>query len=270
MYYFLVMATIKINVTCNTCNRQFNSLKLLELHYNTNHGQNDQLKCEICGYIATKTYNFERHKLTHENYCRQCDKKFESKRELRLHKKSEHPNDLTCPQCLRKYHSIKYLRLHEAKCGRRAPKTSKQCLHCTRQFCRPAIKDYHENICRQNPNNDEIYLCQYCGWRFKTHKSLMGHLNKSHKKEIDNQTEELFPGHRIDDNDVAAAAAAADLQDEDKIAPRPMNGGKKGASLKEVPWGNNEPPWSGTADEIEINEIYRKYSQSILREDQLR
>ena len=259
--------------TCNLYNESFNSIKELELHYNLNHEKRSKFKCDICGHISQTKFNYNRHLKTHNNYCKPCKEVFVTKADFKSHNRHHHPDDLTCVQCLRKYKSRQSLKLHAAVCGRKRNKKSSTCKHCLKKFSRPHHKDYHEDICPQNPENHEANICHICGSRFQMYKSLVGHINKAHNRLRVEQDVELFPGHRVDNvvDDDQQPCCSRDLETQQPARSADQQQSPSAASrsdtLKPVPWGDAPSPWEGTADEKEMNKVYKKYKQSILRPD---
>lgn len=129
---------------CNQCEKGFNSIVRLKDHVNNYHGKNlriatfhtllslikinsliiagnkQEFPCDLCSKTFTSSRNLKTHSIYHmppSHCCKDCDKKFFTKKSLVEHEESVHM-EITheCEKCKKKFQSTSGLRRHLKNC----------------------------------------------------------------------------------------------------------------------------------------------------------
>lgn len=150
--------------TCDICQREFTRVYELNVHKKLHEDESlvNQLKCEFCGKLFLKRSNLKAHiDNNHLDYtCLECravgeNIKFETKKNLLLHLKTQHKNVisnvyLTCLICFKTF-------LNETDLGRHMKMHTDdnqiQCQFCQRYFSRHYNLKQHLKTCTKNISN---------------------------------------------------------------------------------------------------------------------
>ena len=250
---------------CVKCNTIFPTVEELSRHVNINHGK-DKIECDICGLKFSNKDSLRKHIKTHNYECGICNRQFHSEPDLRKHEKDFHPNNLACCECEKTFCNSRYLRTHMTVCTRKQPKETKTCKWCKKDMFSIASRTHHENICPLNPDNQDAKLCEHCGSRFKTHISLVNHINRSHTA-----------GARWSAIDpLSATPSSTPLSDANTFeypdSPSAVTHNRKEntiakSNLKNAPWKRDERPWRDTEDASLLDTVYERYAPAILQSD---
>ncbi|XP_013419811.1 zinc finger protein 568-like [Lingula anatina] len=154
--------------SCLYCDKAFSKRNTL-----TRHKKTHQLKCSYCGKSYMGTNALKRHekihtsKESHSIYtCSHCDRTFESRRKLLLHK-ADHKNDkLKCKSCEKTFTRVADLvehgKIHELICS-----------HCGKScWGFKALKSHEKKI----HINEKKHKCKHCGKPFPSDSELKLHM----------------------------------------------------------------------------------------------
>ena len=82
--------------TCDKCDYQISSNKIMKIHTRTFHNRDETHNCSICGYQSLKKESLTRHKkIVHDGVkvkypCKQCGQEFTQKGNLARHQMAAH------------------------------------------------------------------------------------------------------------------------------------------------------------------------------------
>ena len=109
---------VKINFTCDTCKREFNSKYLYDRHLLT-HSTDPSVWCETCGKGFKSTKCLSQHMYIHRTeapfVCDECGKAYKSSSYLLGHKRIHTERRFECPLCGKVYKSKQMLSLHQRR-----------------------------------------------------------------------------------------------------------------------------------------------------------
>jgi len=141
-------------------------------------------KCDYfdCDYAGKAKYQLFRHQGTHTKPfgCKDCDKRFGTKKQLNHHRliKHENPNAFQCKVCnknLSNKHSLKkHLETHEEN-----PEKPFKCLKCPKAF---RSKKELKNHLQQIHSDSKPFACDLCPKKFAIPDQIREHV-KIHRKE---------------------------------------------------------------------------------------
>lgn len=134
----------------------------------------NRFKCSVCDYRARYNYILMRHMLVHRERpyaCKECPKKYVEEDELELHVRNFHKN--RCSKCRRMFYGPTQRQQHEMCC------TAIQytCYMCT--FHTPYLPNLRRHMLKHS--GEQPFQCSLCPRRFKSNRSMQGHLNSSHQ-----------------------------------------------------------------------------------------
>ncbi|XP_052861521.1 zinc finger protein 883-like [Anopheles cruzii] len=136
-----------------------------------------QLRCRKCKFVAASSESFQLHTENHQKLpkpvlCKRCNLKFDSQKELKSHKHSEH-RDYICDSCGMSF-AVKFSLDEHRK--RHEPVRPYKCEYCPLEYYTKAEKHFHV---RQVHLKTYEVKCKECGLRFKHNAELKQH-SKSH------------------------------------------------------------------------------------------
>nr|CAH7764921.1 unnamed protein product [Callosobruchus chinensis] len=180
-------------LSCRECNRRFNSRKGLDEHVIRKHPDSIASvsskihHCEYCPYQTAVKSHLTRHMNQHNKLsCRECDRKFNSRKGLDEHVIRKHPDSIASVSS--KIHHCEYcpyqtvVKSHLTRHMNRHNKLS--CRECNRRFNRRTGLDEH--IIRKHPDSiasvsSKIYNCEYCLYQTSWKSHLTEHMNQHNK-----------------------------------------------------------------------------------------
>lgn len=175
---------------CYMCNQSFKRAEQLSFHAMEAHSTDRPYHCSFCEYTAREKSHLLRHERTHTRSnqisCQICDKKFLDSRDLNNHQ-TVHSNvrDMPCPHCQKMFKSELYLKRHV-----RLVHTSMligifKCDTCDKSF---KTKDYLNRHVRKIHKNPVLFVCSFCGKKFKSASHRKDH-EEIHRGEGDAECE---------------------------------------------------------------------------------
>ncbi|XP_052067652.1 zinc finger protein Xfin-like isoform X2 [Mytilus californianus] len=159
---------------CKICFKKFVSEDILNEHMKVHYGKNCQ-QCSICGKCFPSERLFKEHKDTdHPNAtvkCDICQNTFKTFPELVNHMKKHEPEKFDCKDCDKSFNSSKQLSNHWKMEHNKG--MSFMCGHCkipfkTEKELTTHVKDCHDNV---------EYKCGLCEKIFLSEKKLTDHMN---------------------------------------------------------------------------------------------
>ncbi|XP_076454174.1 uncharacterized protein LOC143289158 [Babylonia areolata] len=198
---------------CTVCNKQYRSKQGLLMHKASKHsevpakkikleeqGENDisdseedskgrEVDCFKCNE-CNKTYNSRPGYILHMKTkhfpmimrdCPECDGKFKTKVELRIHIRREHNKGrlvLFCPYCPLIFHSRENLRSHMDDSHKTCRRVLFDCIACDLQFSSRIERKRH--IQSEHKGKDTSLTCHFCGSWFATRHEYDEHEKAGH------------------------------------------------------------------------------------------
>lgn len=147
-------AHLKIHIqkkySCLTCNRAFQSEKLLENHTSSGSCQELKKQCHICQKFFSDSTRLKIHLNTHIGLkpwtCQICDKSFSELRTLKEHKLTHTPNrSFKCEICSKRFVQKNHLLYHLASKHGQGEKLHK-CNECQKSFAFPFQLKKHQTV----------------------------------------------------------------------------------------------------------------------------
>ena len=160
---------IKLNYSCEQCNKHFLSKCDLQDHNAVNHGM--ELPCRFCDkkftHISSRRSHIAENHKNEKNMCEQCPKVFKTNAAVRKHIRVSHskqPYKYPCCNCSQGAMSEEGLQSHN-----------------------------------ENKHGSKQFLCSYCSDTFNTSKNMKLHVARMHtEKNIQcDQCEKMFPNLKV-------------------------------------------------------------------------
>ena len=206
------------NLRCDTCDIKFDNRHKALYHFQKHH--DDQVTCEICGYVANKhNMHIHRKRIHHldtittnklNKKCDKCDTDFKVAEDMDNHLRESHNCDkqFECKDCDKTWVShlsleLHYVEVHEKImyscdiCGytvnevaplKRHQRSVHQgnrgnvCHVCGRSFHRPNLLVQHLAV--QHDIGEAKFKCDFCNKRFLNNASLKNHVEGAHLKNV--------------------------------------------------------------------------------------
>ncbi|XP_031621561.1 zinc finger protein 425-like [Contarinia nasturtii] len=157
---------------CDICSKTFATKDRIKSHMINHSGKCDYV-CDKCGSTFRQKCNLKHHVESMHNVeksvaCNQCDKKFTTKRHLKIHLKY-HGDDkpLKCTICDSRFRTKQALKYHIIVHTNNFPF---ECTFCDKKFKHRIVKKVHE----RTHTNEKPYACSQCDYK----SANIGNLNK--------------------------------------------------------------------------------------------
>ena len=141
--------------------------------------------CKECGEAFLQKCELESHiSRTHKNLkvweCDSCDMKFNTNKELQLHKQNEHEADkypFKCPHCPKRAKTENYLNQHIERVHLKIKNF--KCSECGKEFySKPELDVHYKSVhLKMKP-----FECETCHKRFPTESHLKAHISRVHNE----------------------------------------------------------------------------------------
>jgi len=145
---------------------------------------NEDLKCDHfdCDFIGKTRRSLLRHQKSHTKplECKDCNKRFSTKRQLNNHRlvKHENPNAFQCKVCNKSLSSKRSLKNH-SQTHEENPAKPFKCLKCQKSFRLKELLKLHQ---MSKHSDSKPLVCDLCPKRFSILMQIRSHV-ENHKKE---------------------------------------------------------------------------------------
>ena len=163
---------------CDICDQNFKTENILFQHYSKEHDIQKEIACPAigCPAVFRKFKSLNAHaRVQHKNEnifeCRNCGVMFNSRSELRYHKKTSHDVKLTCIDCGLVFASKTKLRDHRKETHPAEKPYS--CLLCPIKFLHESSLETHKQNIHERT---EKYVCDICNKAFLSKSNFKCHI----------------------------------------------------------------------------------------------
>ncbi|XP_030033845.2 zinc finger protein 573 isoform X7 [Manduca sexta] len=173
------------SVACSKCKVPFSSVEARKDHVRSNEAC-FPFRCTVCKQRFLFWERRQEHlEIVHgqpkkEFPCAECDKIFKKRTLLYLHFKATHTDDHRCKECNKRFSTKRHLREHlSIHLGQRPL----ECSVCQKTFSRHRSLRKHLSI----HNNSKKFVCQTCTKLFVEKKKLALHIQKCHPETVNQE-----------------------------------------------------------------------------------
>lgn len=170
-------------IPCDLCNQLFASTLTLKRHVDFIHkglAPPRDIQCDICGKKFGIHAHFTEHRFRHKNErpfpCKDCDGRYKTRQELKVHISYVHENKraYVCDFCGKSFHNTSGLKKHvQTHTG----ETNYTCEQCGKKFIQKHSLERHRFI----HTGERPFSCQMCGDKFNDPGILRRHVMGVHK-----------------------------------------------------------------------------------------
>ena len=152
-------------IQCMNCQLVVDKYIVLDSHLVSEHGEECSIKCKLCSKQFVLAASLEEHvRNSHSFKCLFCSRVFKDMTELKRHKQATHKNEkLKCLYCSYQTKSEAAFMRHDAKVHQKSVKLVHPCSQCNLEFNTIPEREEH---CVFVHNLEKLHKCKLCGQCF--------------------------------------------------------------------------------------------------------
>ncbi|CAG9856207.1 unnamed protein product [Phyllotreta striolata] len=165
---------------CNICHEGFEKKRQFQQH-NYKHTGEPPFKCNLCNIGFLMQRDLTKHKRNHKSYSCDCNETFNRWSDLCAHKKNCSNEDIACEICQKKFQSKVNLRAHKRKIHEESETFYCPYADCKRSYKYKKNLNFHITIYHEK-DADAEFPCPTCGKKFSLKTYLDRHIRSMHDK----------------------------------------------------------------------------------------